>query len=206
MMSIPRTSSTLSYSISGKTGTTVTNYSNSDEKKSYQTSFVGFFPSDQPKYSCIVLINDPKGNYHYGGDVAAPVFKQISDKIFAMDLDLQKESDYEKISSFLPEYNSAKSNNLEDIISNYNQIQIQHDSASLSQFLIKSITNHNKNIKKLDLNIMPDLIGYSKREAVFHLENKKIIVVAKGTGKVVSQSIKGGKKVYSGQEVILNFL
>ena len=78
------------YSISGKTGTTVTNYSNSDEKKSYQTSFVGFFPSEKPKYSCIVLINDPKGNYHYGGDVAAPVFKEISDKIFAMDLDLQK--------------------------------------------------------------------------------------------------------------------
>ena len=194
------------YSISGKTGTTVTNYSNSGEKKSYQTSFVGFFPSDQPKYSCIVLINDPKGNYHYGGDVAAPVFKEISDKIFAMDLDLQKESDYEKISSFLPKYNSAKSNNLEDIISNYNQIQIQHDSASVSQFLIKSITNHNKNIKKLDFNIMPDLKGYSKREAVFHLENKKIIVVAKGTGKVVSQSIMGGKKVYAGQEVILNFL
>ena len=194
------------YSISGKTGTTVTNYSNSDEKKSYQTSFVGFFPSEQPKYSCIVLINDPKGNYHYGGDVAAPVFKEISDKIFAMDLDLQKESDYEKISSFLPKYNSAKSNNLEDIISNYSQIQIHHDSASVSQFLIKSITNHNKNIKKLDLNIMPDLRGYSKREVVFHLENKKIIVVAKGTGKVVSQSIKSGKKIYAGQEVILNFL
>ena len=110
-----------------------------------------------------------------------------------MDLDLQKESDYEKISSFLPKYNSAKSNNLEDIISNYSQIQIHHDSASVSQFLIKSITNHNKNIKKLDLNIMPDLRGYSKREVVFHLENKKIIVVAKGTGKVVSQSIKSGK-------------
>ena len=53
---------------------------------------------------------------------------------------------------------------------------------------------------------MPDLRGYSKREAVFHLENKNIIVVAKGTGKVVSQSIKVGKKVYAGQEVILNFL
>ena len=194
------------YSISGKTGTTVTNYSNSDEKKSYQTSFVGFFPSEKPKYSCIVLINDPKGDYHYGGDVAAPVFKEISDKIFAMDLDLQKESAYDKISSFLPKYNTAKSNNLEDIVSNYNQILIQHDSASVSQFLIKSITNHNKNIKKLDLNIMPDLRGYSKREAVFHLENKNIIVVAKGTGKVVSQSIKVGKKVYAGQEVILNFL
>ena len=123
-----------------------------------------------------------------------------------MDLDLQKESAYDIISSFLPKYNTAKSNNLEDIVSNYNQILIQHDSASVSQFLIKSITNHNKNIKKLDLNIMPDLRGYSKREAVFHLENKNIIVVAKGTGKVVSQSIKVGKKVYAGQEVILNFL
>ena len=64
-----------------------------------------------------------------------------------MDLDLQKESAYDKISSFLPKYNATKSNNLEDIVSNYNQILIQHDSASVSQFLTKSITNHNKNIK-----------------------------------------------------------
>ena len=194
------------YSISGKTGTTVTNYSNSDEKKSYQTSFVGFFPSEEPKYSCIVLINDPKGDFHYGGDVAAPVFREISDKIFAMDLDLQKESDCEKTSFFLPNYNMAKSNNLEDIVSNYDQIQIRNDSTSVSQFLIKSAINHKKNIKKLDLNIMPDFTGYSKREVIFQLENKNLIVVTKGTGKVVSQSIRAGKKIYEGQEVILNFL
>lgn len=69
----------LSTSISGKTGTTVTNYdSKSAVNKTYQSSFVGFFPSEKPKYSCIVLIDNPnpeKG--YYGSDVALPVFREI---------------------------------------------------------------------------------------------------------------------------------
>ena len=70
---------TLSTSVSGKTGTTVTNYdSKISVDKTYQSSFVGFFPSEQPKYTCIVLIDNPnpeKG--YYGSDVALPVFRKI---------------------------------------------------------------------------------------------------------------------------------
>ena len=50
----------------------------------YASSFVGFFPSDKPKYSCIVVVHKPntaKNNY-YGADVAGPVFKRIAQKIF----------------------------------------------------------------------------------------------------------------------------
>ena len=44
------------------------------ELKQYQASFAGFFPADNPKYSCIVVINNPRVNGHYGGTVAAPLF------------------------------------------------------------------------------------------------------------------------------------
>ncbi len=73
----------LSISISGKTGTTVTNYaSKKDKEKIYQSSFVGFFPSEKPQYSCIVLVDNPnpeKG--YYGSDVAIPVFRKIVEEL-----------------------------------------------------------------------------------------------------------------------------
>ena len=66
--------------ISGKTGTAQVGYGT--EKVDYISSFVGYFPSDKPKYSCIVVINKPNKEVgYYGSDVAAPVFKRIAEKI-----------------------------------------------------------------------------------------------------------------------------
>jgi cell division protein FtsI (penicillin-binding protein 3) len=72
------------FSMAGKTGTAQVNYNKGKEHMYYASSFVGFFPSDKPKYSCIVVVHKPntaKNNY-YGADVAGPVFKRIAQKIF----------------------------------------------------------------------------------------------------------------------------
>ncbi len=73
------------FSMAGKTGTAQANYGkNGGQDKHYISSFVGYFPADQPKYSCIVVVHEPntsKNNY-YGADVAGPVFKRIAQKIF----------------------------------------------------------------------------------------------------------------------------
>ena len=67
--------------MAGKTGTSQTNYT-SDEIQ-YISSFVGYFPVEKPKYSCIVVIHKPNKNKgYYGSTVAAPVFKRIAKKIF----------------------------------------------------------------------------------------------------------------------------
>jgi cell division protein FtsI (penicillin-binding protein 3) len=69
------------FSMAGKTGTAQINYDKPDMY--YASSFVGYFPADQPKYSCIVVIHKPdKTIGYYGGDVAGPVFKRIAQKIF----------------------------------------------------------------------------------------------------------------------------
>lgn len=73
------------FSMAGKTGTAQTEYWMADwrENKRYISSFVGYFPGDNPKYSCIVVIHKPstkKG--YYGADVSGPVFKAIAQKIF----------------------------------------------------------------------------------------------------------------------------
>ena len=68
--------------MAGKTGTCQVDYSG-DEEVQYISSFVGYFPADYPKYSCIVVIHRPnKSKGYYGSTVAAPVFKAIAKKIY----------------------------------------------------------------------------------------------------------------------------
>ena len=68
--------------LSGKTGTAQVDYAK--DSINYISSFVGYFPSDEPKYSCIIVINKPnKTKGYYGNTVAAPVFKRIAEKIFS---------------------------------------------------------------------------------------------------------------------------
>ncbi|MEM0575125.1 penicillin-binding protein [Flavobacterium polysaccharolyticum] len=73
------------FSMAGKTGTAQVNYAKSGgAEKYYASSFVGYFPADHPKYSCIVVVHKPNttNNNYYGADVAGPVFKRIAQKIF----------------------------------------------------------------------------------------------------------------------------
>lgn len=71
------------FSMAGKTGTCQTNYSQGKSEVEYVASFSGYFPADNPKYSCIVVIHKPnKQKGYYGADVAGPVFKKIAQKIY----------------------------------------------------------------------------------------------------------------------------
>ena len=73
------------FSMAGKTGTAQANYAtNGGKDKHYVSSFVGYFPADNPKYSCIVVVHKPNtsNNDYYGADVAGPVFKRIAQKIY----------------------------------------------------------------------------------------------------------------------------
>ncbi len=70
------------FSMAGKTGTCQKDYVNKDQLN-YISSFSGYFPADDPKYSCIVVIHEPdKSVGYYGADVSGPVFKKIAQKIY----------------------------------------------------------------------------------------------------------------------------
>jgi cell division protein FtsI (penicillin-binding protein 3) len=70
------------FSMAGKTGTCQKDYAKKD-KLNYISSFVGYFPADSPKYSCIVVIHEPdKSVGYYGADVSGPVFKRVAQKIY----------------------------------------------------------------------------------------------------------------------------
>lgn len=74
------------FSMAGKTGTARTDYANFEEwkkDKKYVSSFAGYFPVNNPKYSCIVVIHKPSTEVgYYGADVSGPVFKRIAQKIY----------------------------------------------------------------------------------------------------------------------------
>ena len=89
------------FSMAGKTGTARKNYASADKSKlSYISSFAGFFPVDNPKYSCIVVIHEPdKSVGFYGADVSGPVFKSIAHKIYTNSLLMDTVENVDKISA-----------------------------------------------------------------------------------------------------------
>lgn len=103
------------FSMAGKTGTCQKDYANKD-KLNYISSFAGFFPAENPKYSCIVVIHEPdKSIGYYGADVSGPVFKRIAQKVFtdtpAVDeleslnvADAKVEKDYENYYNLAQKY------------------------------------------------------------------------------------------------------
>src|SRR5688572_12432198 len=84
------------YRIAGKTGTAKI-LENGRYTTKYMTSFVGYFPAHEPKYSAIVMIKNPRGWYQYGSSVAAPVFKEIADNIYARDIELHQAMSKERL-------------------------------------------------------------------------------------------------------------
>ena len=71
------------FSMAGKTGTAQVDYNKGEGKLYYSSSFVGYFPAKNPKYSCIVVVHKPNvESGYFGADVAGPVFKRIAQKIY----------------------------------------------------------------------------------------------------------------------------
>ena len=88
------------FSMAGKTGTARKNYAKNDQSKlSYISSFAGFFPVENPKYSCIVVIHEPDRSVGiYGADVSGPVFKSIAHKIYTNSLLMDTVEDVDEVS------------------------------------------------------------------------------------------------------------
>ncbi|MDO4229035.1 MAG: penicillin-binding protein [Capnocytophaga sp.] len=92
------------FSMAGKTGTARKNYGGDKSKLSYISSFAGFFPVENPKYSCIVVIHEPdKSVGYYGADVSGPVFKSIAQKIYTNSLLIDTVEDVDNASKLTKE-------------------------------------------------------------------------------------------------------
>ncbi|OUV72749.1 MAG: hypothetical protein CBC83_06105 [Flavobacteriales bacterium TMED123] len=194
------------YKIAGKTGTSQLKYWERKEGQeiSYQASFAGFFPAEDPKYSCIVLVNNPKENGFYGGVVAAPVFKEIADKVFASDLDLHHPYSNSKSLTVPYTKNGAK----EDVQYVLNELQLPYYAENANWIIAntkgdKVVLNTRKIEQDLKNGYMPNLKGMGIQDVLFLLENSGLKVHFSGKGAIKSQSLKKGERFQNGNKIIL---
>jgi len=195
------------YQIAGKTGTTVLNYAGrkEGEKKMYQASFAGFFPAVNPKYSCIVVINNPKNGLVYGGKVAAPIFKELADKVFALDMDIHTPISSSESVKSLPEVKQGEVMKAGLVLKHLGISNKQEKAAYVvahsSEKEVRLIES--KIEENLQSGIMPDLKGINLEDALYLLEKHGIHVKISGYGGVVKQSIKKGERVIKGSVIKL---
>ena len=191
------------YKIAGKTGT-AKKVENGRYTNAYYTSFAGFFPAENPKYSCIVVIDDPKGFQIYGSDVAAPVFKEIADNIYSLEVDMHQElpDNRDQFAGVFPVIRSGKQDELKMIS---NTLGISNHSDTDAVWVTTDVVNHSvfwkSNETKGDR--MPDVRGMTLRDAIYVLENMGLEVKVSGRGRVEQQSLMPGTKILRGTNIKL---
>jgi cell division protein FtsI (penicillin-binding protein 3) len=193
------------YPVAGKTGTAlVANGKRGYADHIYQSSFAGYFPANDPKYSCIVVIkNKPFAKKFYGASVAGPVFKEVADKLYALDAEGEKQKKIETVSDSSNYWYAGNSSDMRTILQKIGMRY--HDSAGKSDYNVLAGASYQPTIKDKPVagNKMPDIKGMGLKDVLFILENKQVKVVAKGRGKVTSQSVTAGVPLAQGQTVMV---
>ncbi len=191
------------YKIAGKTGTAKT-VKNGRYVKEYYTSFAGYFPAEAPRYSCIVVIHDPKGYQIYGSDVSAPVFKEIADKIYSLELEMHEigTSENTHVTGVFPYIKAGKKDELSMIC---NELGISNHAKSESEWVKTNVINDAVywTENKVKYEVVPDVRGMTLRDALYVLENLGLEVKVNGRGRVSTQSMTPGGKIVKGSTIKL---
>lgn len=190
------------YKIAGKTGTAQI-LENGHYAKKYITSFVGYFPAHEPKYSAIVLIKNPRGWYQYGSNVAAPVFKEIADNIYARDINLHSPMEKKRIADdMLPVIRAGQQ---EELTMLCNELGVSNHSKTEDEWVRAARNGSSVNWKKnvSGQNLVPDVTGMSFRDAIYLLEMSGLRVFYEGKGRVAEQSLTPGTRISKGSRIFI---
>jgi cell division protein FtsI (penicillin-binding protein 3) len=197
------------YKIAGKTGTAqIANKKHgykTSEGVSYQASFVGYFPADNPKYSCIVVINAPSRKVYYGNVVAGPVFKEIADKVYATSPDLHdviKRNDDNKLKDAPIVCNGYK----EELDNILGFLKIKTNSNGVVTDWVKAERKNNElEFDNLTIvkSFVPNVKGMGLKDALYLLENAGLQVLLSGKGIVYEQSLLPGTPVNKGMPITI---
>ncbi|MGE0562098.1 MAG: penicillin-binding protein [Flavobacteriales bacterium] len=197
------------FKIAGKTGTAqIANKSGGYKnaaKISHQASFVGYFPADAPKYSCIVVVAAPSRNVYYGNLVAGPIFKEVADKIYSTSFSIHKPLEVRepRAVSKIP---YSKDGNLKDLLKVYTELDVKtRRNGKVNEWASVSTGEKQVDIqsKKVNNTLVSNVVGMGVKDALFILENQGLDVKFKGNGVVKTQSILPGSKIIKGTTIIL---
>lgn len=190
------------FKIAGKTGTSKIAQGSKGYGNKYQASFCGYFPSDDPLYSCIVVVQGPTKNI-FGSVVSGTVFKEIADKVYAHEFSKEnRKIDYKDLN-----YPFSRSGDKIAFKKAAELMKIPVDDKSKeSSTWVSTRTAHDAirtYSKKPIKGLVPNVIGMGLIDAAYLLEQSGLFVQPVGSGIVRDQSIVPGKKIIVGQKIIL---
>jgi cell division protein FtsI (penicillin-binding protein 3) len=193
------------YTLAGKTGTAQVANDNKGYKDGvYQSSFAGYFPAENPKYSCIVVINNkPYAKKYYGWEVAGPVFTDIANKLFTVDSDLYSSFNHKKyVDSSKVEWNGS-SRDFKKIATHLSSsIHLNKQKGEWSK-VSSNKTAFVGSTWNTKYEVMPDLKGFGLRDALELMGKQQLQIIATGKGKVIEQSIQSGTAIQKGQTIYI---
>ncbi len=192
------------YEVAAKTGTAQMNYGQrGSERMTYRASVVGYFPADNPRYSCIVMITNPQKNRIYGGSVAGPVFREIADKVFAT---LMKGGQDPQPRHLGMEDTYMAGGCAADIEEVYEALGMESPQLEPTTFVrLRESIRGGKTFDEVGLmkDVLPNLAGMGLRDATYLLERYGLSVRIQGKGKVKRQEPRAGSPCRRGQTVWL---
>ena len=195
------------YKIAGKTGTAQIARDKYGYKTggrmSYSASFVGYFPAENPLYSCIVVVNSPSNGVYFGNVVAGTVFKEISDKVYATRFFRDyKPENKDDIKPSAPDIGNGYRGDINEVLKN---IDVRYKRTADDDWVATRESGDTVRLAgiKLQQGLVPDVRGMSLRDAVFLLENSGIRVKYSGKGRVQRQSPEHGARYSDGTVVSL---
>ncbi len=192
------------YTIGGKTGTARI-VENGKYIEVYKSSFCGFFPAENPQYTCMVIVFKPSKGPYYGSVVAGPVFKEIADKVYATNVTPKTNVIDSTPTSLKTVKGNGYSNDYKIVLTSLGQ-KVWANTKSYSDWSeVKSQNNQSTMREKNTFlkNKMPDVKGMRLKDAIYILENIGIVVQFNSPGIVSSQSIEKGTNIYKGTLVTL---
>jgi cell division protein FtsI (penicillin-binding protein 3) len=170
----------------------------------YQASFAGYFPANDPQYSCIVVIRSkPHAAVHYGGSLAGPVFREVATKLYAMYVNQKSPNLYvakKDSSTYFYAGNTA------DIKNVFTTLNVGYTDSAINGNWSNVFANNYQPVIKagsVKKQVMPNVKGMGLKDALYLLESMGVKVSVKGKGKVTSQSIEAGSSLSKEMKVVL---
>ncbi|MGD0753741.1 MAG: penicillin-binding protein [Bacteroidales bacterium] len=193
------------YKIAGKTGTAQIARNKYGYKTgsniSYSASFVGYFPAENPLYSCIVVVNSPSNGIYFGNVVAGTVFKEISDKVYATRFFRDyKPGNKDEIKPSAPDAGNGYRADINEVLKN---LDVNYRRTSDDDWVATRESGDTVSLAgvKIQPGLVPDVRGMSLRDAVYLLESTGLRVKISGKGKVLRQSPEHGARYNEGTVV-----
>lgn len=175
------------FKIAGKTGTAqMASGTKGYSDRKYQASFAGYFPADNPKYSMIIVIQNPRNGY-YAASTAGPVFADIAEKIYASDFDMYQKTPVVQLANVdSPQIKngSLEANRTVANAFGLNEVVLNRDSDKANF----------TDISDVQIGMVPDVLGMGLKDALYYLGNAGYRVIVNGNGKVINQAIAAGMK------------